>query len=104
MEGFFSLGAFHTLSAEGATDKMVARSPFLITLSLRVVNVKSARTSIVKSMLCIESGKDLFQLAAEPLVLPHPHSIERDTVFHRSGGGVERTAIKDIPIWIYPCH
>jgi hypothetical protein len=29
-------------------------------------------------------------------VLPHPHAIERGTVFHR-GRGVERTTINDIP-------
>jgi hypothetical protein len=51
---------------------------------------------MTKCELFIESEGDLIPLTAVPVVLPHPHAIERDTVFHR-GRGVERTTINDIP-------
>ena len=91
VEGFFNRGAFECTSGAGP-----ACSDFLITLCLRLVNTRSQRTSVTNYELLIESQGGSFQLLAERLVLPHPHAIERDTVFHR-GRGIERKAVHDIP-------
>jgi hypothetical protein len=45
--------------------------------------------------LFVESEGIQIPLTAAPVVLPHPHTVERDTIFHR-GKGVERTTFNDI--------
>jgi hypothetical protein len=57
--------------------------------------MRPQRTSPTKCELFIESAGTLIPLTAVPVVLPRPHAIERDTIFHR-GRGVERKTISDI--------
>ena len=95
LEGFFVWGAFQ--SSDPNTEG--ARSELFITLCLRLVNVNQARRSVAECRLVIETQDGtVYDLKSEPVVVPSPHVIERDTGFYRAaGGGVERTAIQSIP-------
>jgi hypothetical protein len=96
LEGFFNPGAYEGASLNADhTGWGPTCSEFLITLHLRLANMRPQRTSPTKCELFIESAGTLTPLTAVPVVLPHPHAIERDTIFHR-GRGVERKTISDI--------
>lgn len=99
LEGFFQPGPFQGSNQSTQTGWGATYSDFIITLCIRLVNLRPVRTSITKSELIIEDKAEGagFHLNSRPVVVPHPHSIERDTIYHEGQGGLQRTVMEDIP-------
>jgi hypothetical protein len=81
LEGFFNPGAYEEASLNAdCTGWGPTGSEFLITLHLRLTNMRPQRTPPAKCELFIESASTLIPLTAVPVVLPHP-TLSRGTPY-----------------------
>jgi hypothetical protein len=93
IEGFFNWGPFSGRSGGDIVDK----SDFFITLNLRFTTGPTPLPiAITEWSLVIESQGRVFTVKAEPIIVPHPHAIERPVPHHMAQGGISRKAVESI--------